>query len=257
MIKLTFVDTHAHLTLPSLIQDEQQVLERAKREDVDRIITIGVNSEQNHAAIDFANRHKDVYCAIGFHPEEADQLPKNWQENLSSQLKDDKAVALGEIGLDYFRGINDRQLQKKILLEQLELAKQLDLPVILHCREAFDDLFEILSLFKTVKGVLHSFTGNLQNAQTAIELGLLIGLNGIITFPSAKDLQQVVQQISLEKIVLETDSPYLAPQAARGLTNEPQYIPLIAAHLALLKQETIETIAGVTTQNATILFSIK
>jgi TatD DNase family protein len=165
-------------------------------------------------------------------------------------------TAIGEIGLDYYRNLSPKDAQQQALEQQINLALQLRLPVIIHCRDAYDDLLPILARYP-LRGVLHCFSGELHHAQRAVEMGWYLGIGGVVTFKNAHTLREVVQRVPLENLLLETDAPYLAPMPHRGKRNEPAYIPLIARMVASLKNVPLEELATVTTQNARCLFSLE
>lgn len=254
---LNYLDSHAHITLEPLSTEQPEVVKRASEQSVTRIINIGIDAEQHQKTISTIEQFNPVFGVLGFHPYEAASASERSLSLLKEQLTHPKILALGEIGLDYYHGPEDHELQKRAFRVQVELALELNLPVVIHSREAIDDILSLLAEYPEARVLMHSFTGNIEQAKRILSAGYLIGINGIATYNSAKDLQQAVTEvIPLERIVLETDCPYLAPQLVRGKTNEPQYIPMIAEHVAKLKQTDVETVAKFTTQNAERFFDL-
>ncbi len=257
-----FIDTHTHLNFANFDEDRAMVIGNAKKVGVKQFVVPGVDHNSCRTALFLANEHPDVvFAAVGFHPYEA---PKNPDLSyLESLLKDEgnkgKIVAIGECGLDYhlYKGemaAGRKDIQQRLLTEQLTLAVSYGLPAILHSRDSFDDMFSLLSKFPSLKGVLHCFSGGLQDLRTARDTGLYVGIDGNVTY--SKSLQQVVPHIPLSMLLLETDAPYLTPVPHRGERNEPKHIPLIAKTVALLQQKTVEEIMTATTANAKRLFGI-
>ena len=204
---------------------------------------------------EFVDKYKNLYCAVGYHPEVVDKIVDKDFEILEDVIKSNKKiVAIGEIGLDYHWDKEHKDEQKEIFRKQLALAEKLNLPVVIHTRDAIEDTYQILKEYK-VKGVMHCFSGSLEMAKKFIELGFLIGIGGVVTFKNSK-LYQVVENIDLSKIVLETDSPYMAPEPKRGTTNESANIPLIAEKVACIKSISIEEVMNITTTNACLLFDL-
>jgi TatD DNase family protein len=259
------VDTHCHLDFESFDDDREAVLARAQEAGVLRMINPGVDLASSQAALRLAERYPGVYAAVGVHPNDAAGWDDASLEELRALAGRDKVVAIGEIGLDYYRDTTPRDLQKRIFKEQLDLAAEMGLPVIIHNREATDDLLEILedwhnklensSLALSARpGVLHSYSGDATQARRAISLGFRIGFTGPVTFRNAPDLQEVAAELSLENLLVETDAPFLAPHPKRGRRNEPANVRLIAEKLAELHGESIEAVAQITTANAGQLF---
>jgi len=251
-----FVDTHAHLTFEPLSDVIDGVLTRAQASKVNQIITIGIDPASHCQALALAESQPMVYAGLGFHPYAADKVSPASLTLLKEQLAHPQVVALGEIGLDYLKSPVAHDIQQQALIAQVELAQALDLPIIIHNREAIEDILTCLQPLAPLKGVMHCFTGSQREAERCLALGLHLGFNGIITFPSARDVQQVVPELPLEKILLETDCPYLAPQPVRGQTNAPEYIPHIATKIAELRGISVEEVGRQTTANARRLFGL-
>jgi TatD DNase family protein len=260
------IDTHCHLDFNAFDQDRNEVLSRARQSGVEALINPGVDIESSRAAIRNAEVYAGVFAAVGIHPTEC----AAWDDNAWDQLVDlagkSNVVAIGEIGLDYHHQQVGPETQKMVLLRQLDLAANLSLPVIIHNRKSSDDLYVILSnwcsdLIRTHSplakrpGVLHSFEGDFATAEEFIKLNFLIGIGGPVTFKNARARQDLAAGLPLDRILLETDAPFLAPMPFRGRRNEPANIRLIAEHIADLKAVPFEDLAVTTTQNAAYLFS--
>ncbi len=286
---MTLVDTHCHLDLDQFDSDREAVLERAAQAGLDRILVPGLNLTSSRAAVKLAGSHPMLYAAVGIHPTEA----LTWGEETRDELKElasgssgtfgtsgtfnpSKVAAIGEIGLDYYWDSAPHDIQKDVLSKQLALATETGLPVILHMRESRDvpgencaaDLLKLLEQWvqglrserdplAARPGVLHSFSGTLETAQAALSLGFYIGVTGSVTYKNAGKRQEIVSALPLERILLETDAPFQAPQPYRGKRNEPAYIRLIADKIALLHSCSLELVAEVTEANARRLFAWK
>lgn len=248
-----FIDTHCHLNFPQYNEDRAMVIGNAKKANVKKFINPGVDLYSTRHAIDLAQKNPGViFASAGFHPYEAQHNPD------VSQLPTHNIIAVGEIGLDYHQYKGEQALgkkdnQKRLFAEQLELAVKLDLPVILHCREAFDDFFSVLDLFHP-RGVIHCFGGGLQDVRMAKARNLFIGIDGNVTY--SKQLELIVPEIPLTMLLLETDAPFLTPVPHRGSRNEPKYIPLIAKKIAELQKINVKKIEVITTRNAVQLFHL-
>lgn len=231
------------------------MLARAAQKGVTRAICVGCTLADSRRAVDFAQSRSGVWASIGLHPHEA----KEGQEALdgiAALAERPKVVAVGEIGLDYFYGHSEREDQIKALRFQIELALQHNLPIIFHVREAFDDFWPIFDSYKRIRGVLHSYTDNFANFEQAMQRNLYIGVNGIMTFTKIEEQLRVARAIPLQKLLLETDAPFLTPKPFRGTVNEPAHVSLVAEFLADLRNESIEDLANQTTRNAQTLFSL-
>lgn len=250
------VDTHCHLNLNSFEQDLEDVLSRAWERGITRILIPGTDLESSRRAVEISHSDERLFAAVGFHPNEAG----NWQSDSADRLRelarDPKVIALGEIGLDYYWNTFPAEVQRRVLLEQLSLADELKLPVVLHSRNSLNDLLPLLAMRKTTvhpPGVLHSFEGTLEEAWQAWEMGYFIGIAGPVTFRNAPQKQQLVQTMPLESLLIETDAPYLTPHPYRGRRNEPAFVYYVLEKIAQLRQESVETTARITTQNANLL----
>ncbi len=251
-----FTDTHAHLADPRLIEDLPAVIERAKAAGVQRIISVATTLDDARQTLELTRRYDGVFAAVGLHPGEVPNVSMCDMKQLALLASEPKVVAIGETGLDYYRGKENERTQKDLFWAQLELARQRDLPVVIHNRAADDDCLEILRQARP-RGVMHCFSGDEKFAFDCLEIGLLISFTGILTFKNAGPLRAVAGKVPLDKIMLETDAPYLAPVPYRGKRNEPALVPHIAAVLAEIKGVSVEEIARVTTKNAECLFRLK
>lgn len=262
---VTLADTHCHLDFEAFEADRQQVLARGLEAGVERILNPGINLTSTQAAIKLAESHPQVFAAAGIHPNEA----TTWERNTLSRLRDlaqhRKVVAIGEIGLDYYRDHAPRHDQQRIFQEQLDLAAELGLPVVIHNRQATDDVLKRItdwhnklvaagSSLAERPGVLHSYANGENPARQAILLNFFIGFTGPVTFRNAPDLQRVVAALPLDHLLVETDAPFLTPHPHRGKRNEPAYVRLVVEKMAELQQENFAKIADQTTANAKRLF---
>lgn len=259
-------DTHCHLNLDDFSGDLPAVLQRAEQAGVDFILIPGIDLETSRLAVELAEKHKNVFAAVGFHPNEAEKWNETSIHNLRRLASHPKVRAVGEIGLDYYRNDVEKDLQKMVLYTQLNLAAELDLPVILHNRQASDDLYPLLldrckdlenSPQKHIRlpGVLHAFSQAHPLLKQIIEAGFYFGLGGPVTFKNNKFLPQLVTSIPINRVLLETDAPYLSPHPYRGHRNEPANIQYIAAKIASLWALDIHEVAEITYNNAARLFS--
>ncbi len=252
------VDTHAHLHDGAFDADRAAVVARARAAGVGGFLTIGTDVETSEAAVALAAQEADVYAAVGIHPHDAGGADGAAIERIAALAQTAGVVAIGEIGLDYFRDLSPRAVQRTALVSQLRLARTLGKPVLLHCREAHADLLDLCAAegVAAVGGILHCFSGDLAVARRGLELGLLISIAGPVTYPSARRLADVVRALPLDGLVIETDCPYLPPQPWRGQRNEPAYLPVTAARVAELLGVSVATVAAATTANAARLLGI-
>lgn len=257
--RLSLVDSHCHLDMDAYAADLIEVLDRAKLNGIDHILTIGIDIASSRRAIALAADHACISAAVGVHPHDVTSITDATYVELREMITANRQhiIAYGEIGLDYVKNYAEPALQRKHFRNQLALATELDLPVIIHDREAHDD---VLAILKTALighhrgGVMHCFSGDCQLAQAVIDLGFYVSIPGIVTFKNAKQLQEVARMIPDDRLLLETDGPFLAPQPFRGKRNEPAYIRHIAKFVADLRGCTINQIATQTTENAQRLF---
>ncbi len=254
-----FVDTHCHLDMDAYNSDIVTILTTAQDYRVKSIITIGIDEESSLAAVDLARKHPMVKATIGIHPHDAEQIQTNTYQNLKNlaAANDDYIVGYGEIGLDYAKNYSDPAIQRKVFTEQLEIAKELKLPVIIHDRDAHDDTLQILRTAGPFPngGVMHCFSGDNTLASKVLDLGFHISIPGIVTFKNGIDLQKVAAFIPSDSLLLETDGPFLAPVPWRGKRNTPSYLLYTAFQVAKLRDISIEELAEQTSNNALTLFN--
>lgn len=253
------IDTHAQLLDKPFDTDREAVVSRAAEKGVQKIVEIGWEPAVWKETLKFSEAHANVYCSLGVHPHDALKADDTTLAELRTLLTNPRVKAVGETGLDYYYKHSPEELQKKHFIRQIAFAKELRKPLIIHCRDAYPDLIAIVSKYyngSEPAGVAHCFTGTLEDAKTMLNMGFYIGIDGPVTYPSAKNLREVVAAVPLDKILLETDCPYLAPQAFRGKRNEPAYLAYIAEEVARIKQVPVDAVAEATTRNAVNLFSL-
>jgi TatD DNase family protein len=260
------VDSHAHIDLPVFDHDRDQVLARARRQGVRAIVNVGLNLKSSQASLDIARRYPNVFTAVGFHPSSASGMREGDLDLLGELAGDSRVVAIGEIGVDLYRKSCPRERQLEVFQRQLDLAAELDLPVVIHCRQAHKEVLNMLAHWvKSTSssasnhrelGVAHCFSGDAGLAWRYIELGFLVSLAGTVTYPSARDRVRVAREVPLDKLLVETDSPFLAPQLHRGQRNEPSYVSLVVDKIAETRHVPREHIIQATEQNAIRLFCL-
>lgn len=249
-----FIDTHCHISKKDY-DNIDKVIQEAKENNVKILIMSGCDKESIKESIHLAEKYENLYLSLGYHPSEADVITQKDIEDLKEVIKKNKkVVAIGEIGLDYYWIKDNKEKQKSLFKNMLDMANELNLPVVIHSRDAYQDTYDILKE-KKARGVIHCFSGNLENAKHYIKLGFLLGIGGVVTFKNT-NLKEVIKEIDLEHIVLETDSPYLAPTPYRGKQNEPKYIPLIAEEISNIKGISIDVVERQTTENAKQIYGI-
>lgn len=252
------VDTHAHLDFPELSGDLQAVMRRATENGVGKIITIGISIDSSLKAVALAQNQPNVYATVGIHPHGAADLSAEEGKRLQSLARAEKVVAIGEIGLDYYRDRQPRDIQRKCLRRQLEIACESRLPAVFHVREAYSDFLEIAKEYAGTlpSGVMHCFSGDWRVAQECLDLGFYLSMPGTVTFPKAQAQQEVARKVPLDRLLLETDAPFLAPVPYRGKTNEPAYLIHILRKVAELRGCGDAEIAEATCSNAVRVFSL-
>ena len=251
---MSLIDSHCHLNYAGLVEDEAGVLDRARQRGVRGFLNISTRQREWDDVIAAADRHADVWASIGVHPHEADQHPDLGADALVGAAAHPRVIAIGECGLDYYYDKSDRGAQKERFAAHLEAARQTGLPVVVHTRDAEEDTVELLKGAPDVTGVLHCFTGSRWLAEQGLALGWFISLSGIVTFKNARDLQETAKVVPDDKLLVETDSPFLAPVPYRGKTCEPAYVADTAAFVAGLRDVTPEALAEQTTANFFRLF---
>jgi len=251
---LQFTDTHVHLDM--IEKDTDEVIRDAYNHDVTKMITIGVDLESSKRNLNLAERNKNIYAAIGFHPHESKKMSKTALLQLEEMLSFPKNIAIGEIGLDYYYKHSPKETQKIVFKQQIDIAKNYDLPIIIHNRDANEDTKKILNdQAKGMRVLLHCFCGDREMAQWGIRQGFYFGIGGIITFKNARNLVGIIKEIPVKNILLETDAPFLTPHPFRGKTNEPKYIPVIAHKIADIKDKKLTEIVDVIENNISQIFN--
>lgn len=250
------IDTHAHLDDEQYDEDRNEVIQRALDQGIEMIINMGADIASSRKAAALAATHDMIYAGVGIHPEEVDKVLARDEYVLADLVAENKKVlAIGEIGLDYHFRTDNKDLQKKVFIKQLDLARQLKLPVSIHDRDAHGDLMEVLRKEgRGIRGVIHCYSGSAEMAKELLKLGWYLGVDGPLTFKNAAKLPEIIKTIPLERLLLETDSPYLAPVPKRGTRNEPSYVRYTAQKVAELRNIEYSRIAQITTANAKTLF---
>ena len=250
-------DSHAHYDLEQFDEDRDELLSSMGEHQVGAIVNVGSDWDSVTETVALAEKYPHVYAAVGIHPDEVGILDEERFAFLREQCQRDKVVAVGEIGLDYYWDHESHDVQKKWFIRQLELARELDLPVSIHSREAAADTMEIMKTHgRGLRGVIHCFSYSLEQAREYIKMGYHIGVGGVVTFKNGRKLKEIVTEIPLERILLETDSPYLAPEPFRGKRNDSSYLTYVAEEIANLKGITCAEVIAQTEKNARELFGL-
>jgi|SRR5665811_1135756 len=262
------IDAHCHLNLKGYENDLEEVIKRARDVGVNKIINVGTSLETSKKAIKFAKKYEGLYTSVGIHPHHADKLEENWEKDLEELAKEEKVVAIGETGMDYFRyksnGVTNTKIQEELFVKQIKIANKLSLPLQIHNRQAGEDILKILTKYKSIllnkPGVFHCFSGDLKFLEKVLKLNFYIGFDGNITYKGiAKGettaLSDLVKETPLNRIITETDSPFLTPIPHRGSRNEPIYVIIVASFIAQIKEISKNKVIEKTTENAHTLFN--
>ncbi len=249
-------DSHAHLNLPDFERDIESVIQRAKKINVTRILNVAIDVKTSIRALELAHQYDGLYAALGIHPHEIRNANKDTYETLKVLFQDPKVVAIGEIGLDYAKEYSPRSLQQEHFLYQLSLAKEFNLPVIIHSRDASPDVINLLKQELPKRFVFHCYTGSVEEAKEILDLGGYISITGIVTFSKAENVRRIVRFVPIERLFIETDCPFLTPVPYRGKRNEPAFVKYVAESIAKLKNISFEECAYQTTKNACQFFGI-
>lgn len=253
---MTLIDTHAHLYYDQMYNNLDTVLDEATENGVTKIVCIGTDLNTSKQSVEIANKYENVYAAVGIHPHDSKDVTKDYLKDLEAlALSSKKVVAVGEIGIDHYRNISPKKIQEKVMIEQMELAQSLSLPIIFHNRDADNDIIEILKQHSFSRAIAHCYSSDLSFAEQLIDLNVLLSFSGNVTFKNSIN-QSAIQNIALKDFVLETDCPFLAPQPFRGKPNEPKYVKDIALFISDLLDIEFEEIASQTTNNAESFFKI-
>ena len=247
-------ETHAHYDADWFDEDRHELLQSMPENGIGYIVNVASNLDSLDKTVELTKKYDFVYGSAGIHPTDSVELTEENFYRIEETANNPKIVAIGEIGLDYYWKKPDNETQKKWFIRQLELARKLDKPVIIHSRDASQDTLEIMKEYKDLDGVIHCFSGSLEMAREYVKMGFYIGVGGVITFKNGRKLKEVVEGIPMESIVLETDCPYLAPVPYRGKRNSSLYIPLIVEEIAKIKGMTAEEVVAITYENAKKLY---
>ena len=253
------IDSHAHLDDKRFNRDRKKLIENFENDGLELVVNIGADLKSSIDSVKLAEEYENIYAAVGVHPHSAKELDDDMLEIIRSFASREKVVAIGEIGLDYYYDNSPRDVQKIWFKKQLDLAKEVDLPVVIHTRDASQETFDILKEAQdgTLRGVLHCYSGSLEMALEYIKMGFYISLAGPVTFKNSKESKKVAQGVPLERLLIETDSPYLTPEPNRGKRNEPAYVRYVAAEIAELRGISYEELIEATSRNTKELFGIK
>lgn len=256
---LRFFDSHCHVDEPKFDEDRDEVLARMLAAGVDRYAVIGSDMASSRHCAEYIQCHEGAYAAVGIHPHEAKDMRPGDLDEITRLLKLPKVQAIGEIGLDYYYDLSPRDVQQQVCEAQMELAWQLNVPVAYHIRDAHQDMLDLMKRHKgkLTGGIIHCFSGSWEIAKEYLKLGYYISFAGPVTFKKAPKLQEAAVNIPRERLLIETDSPYLAPEPVRGRRNEPTNVRYVCEKLAALRGETLEDVAAYTTQNALTVYNIR
>lgn len=251
-------DSHAHYDDESFNEDRENVIKEIRENGVINVLNCGASMEGARDSFKLANKYDFFYAAVGIHPENAYELTEENYEEIKEMTKNPKVRAIGEIGLDYYWEENPpREKQKEVFRKQMELAKELNMPVVIHDRDAHGDTLEIMKEFPEVKGVVHCFSGSVEFARECLKLGYYIGFTGVVTFKNSKKIVEVAKEVPLDRMLVETDAPYMAPTPNRGKRNRSDYIKFIIEKIAEVKELSVEEVSNATIENAKNLLKIK
>ncbi|HNX92000.1 MAG TPA: TatD family hydrolase [Syntrophomonas sp.] len=253
------IDTHAHLQDKDLKKDLEQVLNRAQNAGLEKIICVGYDLASSQEALQLARKYRQVHAVVGIHPHDAQSLTPDVKEKIFAMARDQRVVAIGEIGLDFYRDLSPREIQRQAFREQIKMAQEIGKPIVIHDRDAHQEVMEIIKAEKAGKnlGIMHCYSGALPMANELIKLGFYISFAGPLTFKNASKAHETAAKIPIDKILVETDCPYLSPEPFRGKLNEPANVKYVAAKLAELRNKSIDEIAYLTNLNARKVYRIK
>lgn len=251
------IDTHSHINMiESLSLDE--IIKNAFDNGIDKIIVPSAYPADMENIMDLVNKYDNVYGMLGIHPSEVKSLDDSFIEKIKNYAINSKIVAIGEIGLDYYWDKSFNDLQKEVFIKQIKLANELNLPIDIHDREAHKDTYDIIQEHNNgSKVIMHCFSGSVEFARECVKAGFYLGIGGVVTFKNAVKMKEVAKDVPLEKILLETDAPYLTPVPFRGKENQPAYVKYVAEEIASLREISVEEVAQITTENAKTVFNIK
>lgn len=250
-------DTHAHLNDEAFDQDREELIRNLQNDGIELVMIPGADPKSSKEAVELAEKYENLYAAVGTHPHDAETFTDEDLEMYRDLCKKEKVLAVGEIGLDYYYDNSPRDIQKEVFIKQLELAEEEKLPVIIHSRDAIEDTYDILKAFEgRVKGIIHCYSSSYEMAEKFIALGYYISLGGPVTFKNAKTPKIVAEKVDINWLLIETDSPYLAPHPMRGKRNEPKYTRYVAEQIAILKGMEMNDLIKITKENAKRCFGL-
>ena len=250
---MRIIDSHAHYDDSSFDADREEILRELFSGEICKIVNIGCSVKSSYSSVKLAEEYAGIYAAVGLHPDAADEIDRI--EEIRRLCGNKKVVAVGEIGLDYHYEEHGRNIQKKAFEEQLKLAAELDMPVVIHSRDAWDDTMELLRKYRP-KGVMHCFSGSAEIAREIVAMGMYVGFTGVVTFKNAKKALKALEAVPLDRLLVETDCPYMAPEPNRGKRNYSGYLPYTVAAMAAVKGVSPDEMAEITAENAERLFNI-
>jgi len=257
-VKNKLTDSHAHLDDQSFNGDREELIKSLYDNDVDTVLNPGADLETSQNAVKLAEKYPFIYAAVGCHPHDSKFMDDNTMNLFREMANNKKVIAIGEIGLDYYYDNSDREIQRKWFREQIRLAKELDLPYIVHDRDAHEDVFKIMKEehYSGTRGILHCYSSSVEMAREFIKLGFYISLGGPVTFKKSKTPKLVAHDVPFDRLLIETDSPYLTPEPFRGKRNEPKYVKYVAEEIAAIRNVTAEEVAEKTSRNFKQLFCL-
>lgn len=253
-----FIDSHAHLDDKAFDEDREELIDTLKENDIEVVLDPGSDLDSSKAAVELADKYPFIYAAVGCHPHDSKFMNVDTMDIFRELAKNKKVIGIGEIGLDYFYDNSDRETQKIWFREQIRLAKELDMPYIVHDREAHEDVFKIMKeeKYDGTRGILHCYSSSVEMAREFMKLGFFISLGGPVTFKKSKTPKLVAREVPLDRILIETDSPYLTPEPFRGKRNEPKYVKYVAEEIARIKEIPVDAVAKKTAENFRKLFNL-
>jgi TatD DNase family protein len=250
------IDTHCHLDFPEFDQDRDQVIQRSRDNGIDYIINIGSSLSGSQKSYELTQKYDFIYATCGIHPHEADKADKKTQDSLRAIAKKDKIVAIGETGLDYYKNYSKPENQISLFISLVKLAKEIGLPLVIHSRVAQEDILKILKSLLPLKAVIHCFSGDADFLKNCLDLGFFISFTCNLTYKKAENLRNLAKVTPLERLMLETDAPFLSPEGLRGRRNEPLYVKNLAQEISRIKEVSAEEVARITTDNAKKFFNL-
>jgi TatD DNase family protein len=251
---MKLIDTHCHINLKEFNEDFGDVIERIETR-LECVINVGFDLKSSEESVKLSNRYESIYATVGIHPHDASTYDGVVEAKLRELAKNPKVLAIGEIGLDYYRNLSPKEIQKEVFKKQIELALEIGKPVVIHCRDAYEDTINILKEYKEIKGIMHSYSGSYETAKILMDR-FYFSISGPVTFKNAVTLREMVEKLPIEKILVETDSPYLTPEPFRGKRNEPCYVEYVAKMVAEIKGISYDEIIKITNENTKIAFGM-